>query len=65
MIEKVSLETRNFLDSGFIEGDDKEDKSNVINMVDYVYTKSINHQEKSKLNIENKSIVNTLNKYPT
>ncbi len=56
-IEKVSLETRNFLDSGFIEGDDKEDKSNVINMVDYVYTKSINHQEKSKLNIENKKLV--------
>ena len=56
-IEKLSLETRNFLDSGFIEGDDKEDKSNVINMVDYVYTKSINHQEKSKLNIENKKLV--------
>lgn len=56
-IEEVSLETRNFLDTGFIEESVEQETSNIINIVDYIYTKSLSDKEISKFNIENKKLV--------
>ena len=56
-IEEVSLGTRNFLDTGFVEESAEQETSNIINMVDYIYTKSLSNKEFSKYNIENKKLV--------
>tara|TARA_A100001035_G_C27783740_1_gene503183 strand:+ start:515 stop:1387 length:873 start_codon:yes stop_codon:yes gene_type:complete len=56
-IEEVSLGTRNFLDTGFVEESAEHETSNIINMVDYIYTKSLGNKEISKFNIEKKKLV--------